>query len=362
MKKVYLYRGFERFWHWTQALFILFLLLTGFEIHGTYKLFGYKTAVFLHDNTAILYVVLIVIIYFWLFFSGDWRQFFPKKNMLLKDQVIYYLNGIFKGKEHPLPKTITNKFNDLQRLTYFSIEFIILPLMVIVGLLYMNYDYLKANFGLSIDLKYIALTHVFIAFFLLAFVIGHIYLTTTGYKPLSSIKAMLTGWEEVGEEEETTALEDYLRFVFQQAEKRAAEPDYTIDTETFKSVFKKVAKDLGLSGAAVDELLTMYSFGHFKIGADGKFIEVNDVWKKIFECTEITDPVGRSYTLNLSGDDKAKVEELFNKVLQGEKVTGVRVPRYCKDGTKRYHAVSMAPVMQDGKVVAVEGFIIDVKE
>ncbi|HHJ10193.1 MAG TPA: cytochrome B, partial [Bacteroidetes bacterium] len=39
------------------------------------------------------------------------------------------------------------------------------------------------------------------AFLLLAFVVGHVYLTTTGLKPLSAIKAMITGWEEMTDEE-----------------------------------------------------------------------------------------------------------------------------------------------------------------
>jgi thiosulfate reductase cytochrome b subunit len=51
-KKVYVYKGFERFWHWTQALLIMFLALTGFEIHSSYSLFGFETAVNLHNKAA----------------------------------------------------------------------------------------------------------------------------------------------------------------------------------------------------------------------------------------------------------------------------------------------------------------------
>ena len=42
MSKVKYYTGFERFWHWTQALLIISLLITGFEIHGTIQLFGFE--------------------------------------------------------------------------------------------------------------------------------------------------------------------------------------------------------------------------------------------------------------------------------------------------------------------------------
>ena len=46
--QVYVYKGFERFWHWTQALLILFLALTGFEIHGSLAFLGFEQAVRYH--------------------------------------------------------------------------------------------------------------------------------------------------------------------------------------------------------------------------------------------------------------------------------------------------------------------------
>ena len=48
MERIYIFTRFERFWHWTQALLIIAMLVTGFEIHGTYKLFGFEKAGQLH--------------------------------------------------------------------------------------------------------------------------------------------------------------------------------------------------------------------------------------------------------------------------------------------------------------------------
>jgi Ni,Fe-hydrogenase I cytochrome b subunit len=42
-RKVYVYKAFGRFWHWTQAALIFFLAFTGFEIHGSYSFFGLRT-------------------------------------------------------------------------------------------------------------------------------------------------------------------------------------------------------------------------------------------------------------------------------------------------------------------------------
>ncbi|HIJ83962.1 MAG TPA: cytochrome B, partial [Magnetococcales bacterium] len=52
MKKVFIYSSFERFWHWTQAVLIVFLMLSGFEVHGTYILWGFEESVQLHRYLA----------------------------------------------------------------------------------------------------------------------------------------------------------------------------------------------------------------------------------------------------------------------------------------------------------------------
>ena len=52
MKRVMVFKRFERFWHWSQAALIFFLLTTGFEIHGSYSLFGFGRAVSLHTTAA----------------------------------------------------------------------------------------------------------------------------------------------------------------------------------------------------------------------------------------------------------------------------------------------------------------------
>ena len=43
--RVMIFKRFERFWHWAQALLILVLLMSGFEIHGSYDLLGFEDAV-----------------------------------------------------------------------------------------------------------------------------------------------------------------------------------------------------------------------------------------------------------------------------------------------------------------------------
>ena len=49
-------------------------------------------------------------------------------------------------------------------------------------------------------LEWIATGHTLGAFLMLTFLISHLYLSTTGHKLTSQIKAMLTGWEDLGDE------------------------------------------------------------------------------------------------------------------------------------------------------------------
>ena len=139
-KRVYIYKAYERFWHWMQAMMVLFLAFTGFEIHGTFEFFGYQNAVIYHNITAISFLVLIAFTIFWHFTTEEWKQYIPtSKN--IKAQVKFYFTGIFKNAPHPVRKTQLSKLNPLQRIVYFTLKIVMIPAMVISGLLYMYYRY-----------------------------------------------------------------------------------------------------------------------------------------------------------------------------------------------------------------------------
>lgn len=207
-ERTVVYSGFERFWHWTQAVLILFLAFTGFEIHGSYQFLGYRQAVLYHNTAAVALVALIVFAIFWHFTTGEWRQYLPTRRML-KAQAEYYIIGIFRDAPHPTKKTALAKLNPLQKLVYLGLKVLVIPVMVLSGLLYMFFRYPQANGvkALTVSrLEEVALLHTAGAFFLVAFVIGHIYLTTTGQTPVSNLKAMITGHEELEEAREPEAV------------------------------------------------------------------------------------------------------------------------------------------------------------
>ncbi len=206
-ERTYVYKGFERFWHWTQAVLIGLLAVTGFEIHGSFELLGYREAVAFHNTAAIGFLVLIAFAVFWHFTTGEWRQYVPTRR-LLRAQAEYYLVGIFRNAPHPTRKTVLSKLNPLQKIVYLGLKVLVIPVMAASGLLYMFYRYPQRD-GVGslgfIDLEAVALLHTAGAFALVAFVVGHIYLTTTGHTLFSNLKAMITGYEETGGEHPATA-------------------------------------------------------------------------------------------------------------------------------------------------------------
>jgi thiosulfate reductase cytochrome b subunit len=198
MERIYIFTRFERFWHWTQALLVIGMMITGFEIHGTYNLLGFEKAHEVHTLAAWVLITLWVFAIFWHFITGEWRQYIP--TMKNADVVLrHYAWGIFNGEPHPFKVTRAHKHNPLQAQAYLGVKLLINPILWISGLAYLYYNELAAA-GQNLDLATIALIHTLGAFMMLAFFIAHVYLITTGHTVTTHIKAMITGWEDAGEE------------------------------------------------------------------------------------------------------------------------------------------------------------------
>jgi thiosulfate reductase cytochrome b subunit len=200
--RAHVYTGFERFWHWGQAALLLFLALTGFEVHGALTFLGFDQAVYYHRLAADALGVLIVFAIFWHFTTGEWRQYVPTTRFL-RAQIEYYIVGLFRGAPHPTRRTPLSKLNPLQKLVYLSLKILVIPVMVVSGLLYMFYRY-PQPFGIEAlnvhGLRTIAVVHTAGAFFLVAFVVAHVYLITTGRTLTSNLRAMITGDEDLEED------------------------------------------------------------------------------------------------------------------------------------------------------------------
>lgn len=195
-RRVMIYTRFERFWHWTQAALIFTLLFTGFGLHGLHHLIDFRTAVTVHTAAALGLIVLWVFAIFWHITTGQWRHYVPTSRGLFA-VARYYAYGIFRGEAHPYRKTFRRKHNPLQALSYLALKLILFPAIWISGLAYLFYAVWSSLPHAALGLEIVAMVHTAAAFAIAAFVIIHVYLTTTGKSMFAYIKSMLNGYEEV---------------------------------------------------------------------------------------------------------------------------------------------------------------------
>ncbi len=202
LKRVYMYAVYERFWHWLQTFAIVILLFTGLIIHrpDVFGIFSFPAVVTVHNVLAILLVINAGLSLFYHLVSGEIRQYLPRPYGFFDEaiqQAKYYLRGIFKGAGHPFEKRPEKKLNPLQQATYFAILNVLLPLQIITGALMMGVQQFPQVAGWFGGLPFLAPFHSLVAWTFATFIVGHVYLTTTGPRPLTSLQAMVNGWEDV---------------------------------------------------------------------------------------------------------------------------------------------------------------------
>ncbi len=201
-EKIYMYGVYERLWHWLQTFTIVLLLFTGLVIHkpDTFGIFAFRGVVLVHNVLAAILVTNAALSLFYHLASGEIRQYLPRPSGFF-DQAItqtkFYMQGIFQGAEHPFEKTTRKKLNPLQQVTYFGILNVLLPLQIITGALMwgaQRWPNLAERLG---GLLFLGPFHSLIAWLFAAFIVMHVYLTTTGHTPMAGIKAMIMGWDDV---------------------------------------------------------------------------------------------------------------------------------------------------------------------
>ncbi len=203
---VKVYPTFERLWHWTQALLIIVLMFTGLGVNGVHGMLPFGSAVMLHTIAALLLLGLWVFATFWMFTTGTWRQFLPRIEGML-ETARYYAYGIFKGEEPPYKKLYWRKHNPLQAATYFGLKWFVFPAIWGTGVIYLSYNFWDSGPDSSFTLSIVRNLHLLTAYVILAFVIVHVYLLTTGHGFKAHVQPMVTGYDEI---ELTEEQEDYL--------------------------------------------------------------------------------------------------------------------------------------------------------
>lgn len=202
LREVYMYSLYERQWHWLQTVVIFGLLFTGLIIHKPEILgfLSFRWMVLVHNAFAIILIINATLAAFYHFVSGEIQQFLPEPRGFfgaMFAQIRFYAWGIFRGEPHPMEKTPEQKLNPIQQLTYLGLLNVLLPAQVITGALMWGMQYYPdwtAYFG---GLGFLAPLHSLVSWTMASFIVLHVYMTTTGHEPLSNIKAMIFGWDEV---------------------------------------------------------------------------------------------------------------------------------------------------------------------
>jgi len=200
--RIYLLPLWIRIWHWTNALLIITLIVTGVSLHfadAGRTLVEFSLAARIHDIAGISLVVVYAFFVIANIVSGNWWQYVPKPPGVAercKVQAKWYLVGIFKGEPHPYRVSEEANFNALQAISYWVIMYMIMPVMLLTGLLFLFPELAPDRlFGFD-GLLPIAILHYLTGAAIIMFMIAHIYLGTTGKTATSMFKTMVHGWHE----------------------------------------------------------------------------------------------------------------------------------------------------------------------
>jgi len=199
---VYMFSSYERMWHWLMTFSVIILMATGLEIHfsGIHRLIPLSIAVSIHNVFAAILTVNAFLALFYYVVSNAIRQFIPKRNTVIDGiltQIRFYTWGMFLGMPHPTRDAGDRKLNPLQQITYLALLNVLFPIQVITGTIMAAVSYWPGIASMNGWLGMVAPLHNFGSWLFISFFALHVYLITTGHRLTSSLKGMVTGYEEI---------------------------------------------------------------------------------------------------------------------------------------------------------------------
>ncbi|MFZ5570698.1 MAG: transporter substrate-binding domain-containing protein [Thermodesulfobacteriota bacterium] len=102
--------------------------------------------------------------------------------------------------------------------------------------------------------------------------------------------------------------------------------------------------------------------GYFFIDTEGRFRNVNPAWLKMHGYDSPDEVIGQPFTLTQMPGDLETAQQNVARLLSGNPFPTGEFSRRCKDGSMGYHTFSAQPVIRNGRVAGLEGFIIDTSE
>lgn len=202
VRREYLLPLWLRVWHWINALLIITLAVTGISLHFSdpaLPLVEFSKAARIHNAAGVALAGLYGFFVIANIVSGNRAQYEPRQPGFLHRCIVqarYYAWGIFLGEPHPHEPTREENFNALQALIYWAVMYLVMPVLVLTGLVFLYPQFAPDRlFGMD-GLLPVALLHYLSAAVIVLFMVGHIYLGTTGTTVTSLFRMMITGWHE----------------------------------------------------------------------------------------------------------------------------------------------------------------------
>jgi len=195
--KLYLYPVWIRLWHVINALLCLILIITGFVMHFETIFFDFETTVKVHNVAGVILLANYLIFIFGNLVTTNGNHYTLECKGLFKRifvQIRYYSFGVFKGEETPYPTTEANKFNPVQQITYTMIMYGLLPILGLTGVALLYPENILFNVLNIEGIVLIDIIHLIGGFFILVFLIIHIYFSTMGEKISTHFKSIINGW------------------------------------------------------------------------------------------------------------------------------------------------------------------------
>jgi len=202
VEATYLYPLGLRLWHGANAALVIVLAATGLRLHfggQASPLLSFETAFHVHNLGGLLLVGVALCFYVHGVVTRNARQYLrrPQDGLAgLRRQARYYLLGIFRGEPHPYHATPERKFNPLQQVAYAAVMYGLFPILILSGAVLLVPGILPDRIGDKPGVWWFATAPYLSAAGVVAFLLAHLYLATTGDRIGYLFRAMLTGWHK----------------------------------------------------------------------------------------------------------------------------------------------------------------------
>ncbi len=102
--------------------------------------------------------------------------------------------------------------------------------------------------------------------------------------------------------------------------------------------------------------------GYFQIDTEGRFTRVNPAWLRMHGFSSETEVIGKHFSITQVDTDQRAAQKSVEYLLGGGKIPHGEFSRKMKDGSIGYHTFSASPIVKNGEVAGMEGFLIDITE